>query len=109
MVDLTQLTQEEVWGIQYARQSANKPIQARNAEIEARNANLPEGSTPEPLEELLTDQQYIDGIVRKCCQSYYSQLIAEKEQLALNMFRSLSPEEQAALVQQFQIPDIVQS
>lgn len=109
MVDLTQLTQEELWGLQYARQTANEPIVQKNVEIEARNAALPEGEQPEPLEELLTDQTYITGVLRKACQSYYKNLIARKEQLALDMFRALSPEEQAALVQQFQIPDIIQS
>jgi hypothetical protein len=109
MIDLTQLSQTQAWGLSYACLQANKPIQAENEQITASNANLPEGEEPKPLKELFTDQSYIESVIKSACDSYYGQLIAEKKALAMNMFDQLTPEEQAALVAQLGIPDVLPS
>ena len=96
-VDLSQLTQEQLWGLQYATLQANGPIQAAN---EA----LPEGEEPKPL---FTDASYAEMIFKSACDSYYQQLVEHKKKSALQMFDSLTPEQQAALVQQLQIPDVL--
>lgn len=83
-----ELSQEQTWGLQYATQE--------------HNARLAEGDTP------LTVEQFTETVVKQIADNHYRQLIAYKEQLALNMFHSLSPEQQAALVAQFQIPDVIQ-
>lgn len=81
------LSQEQTWGLQYATQE--------------HNARLSEGDTP------LTVEQFTETVVGQIADSHYRQLIAYKEKVALNMFRSLPPEQQEALVAQFQIPDVV--
>jgi Spy/CpxP family protein refolding chaperone len=46
-------------------------------------------------------------IFKSACDSYYQQLVEHKKKSALQMFDSLRPEQQAALVQQLQIPDVL--
>jgi len=109
MIDLTQLTQEQNWGVEYACLQANKPIQAENEQITSSNANLPEGEEAKPLKDLFTSQSYVESVIRSACDSYYKQLLDYKKQNALAMFDALSPEEQAALVAQLGIPDVLPS
>jgi hypothetical protein len=97
VIDLTKLTQEQLWGLQFVVLQANAPIQAAN---EA----LPEG---EELKPLFTDASYAEMIFKSACDSYYQQLVEHKKKSALQMFDSLRPEQQAALVQQLQIPDVL--
>jgi hypothetical protein len=86
-MDLTFLTQEQLWGLQYATQN--------------HNAELPEGVEP------LTVEAFTENVIRDVAENHYRNLISYKEQLALAMFRALPPEEQEALIAQFQIPDVI--
>jgi hypothetical protein len=105
IVNLNELTQEQIWGIQYAKQLANNLIVAENERIENYNAT----NDPNlPLLDLLTDQTYIDGVVTKACDSYYNQLVSAKEAMALTLFRQLNPTEQQALLEQLQVPDVIE-
>lgn len=106
MIDLTQLTQEQRWGVDFATLEANKPIQTENEQITASNASLPEADK-KPLKELFTPQSYIESVIRSACDSYYKQLVDFKKKSALQMFDSLTPEQQAALVAQLHIPDVL--
>jgi len=108
MVDLTQLTQEQRWGVDYATLKANEPIAAENERITQENASLPDDQK-KALKPLLTSQLYIDSVVRSACDSYYKQLIDFKKTNALAMFDALTPEQQAALVAQLNIPDVLPS
>lgn len=108
MVDLTQLTQEQRWGVDYACLKANELIVAENQRITQENASLPDDQK-KPLKPLLTSQLYIDSVVRSACDSYYKQLIDFKKTNALAMFDALTPEQQAALVAQLNIPDVLHS
>lgn len=98
MIDIAQLTQEQLWGLQYVTQEANKPIVAANE-------NLKEDEEPKAL---FTPESYAEMIFRSACDSYYAQLLEQKKKSALQMFDALSAEQQAALVQQLSIPDVVQ-
>ena len=109
MIDLTQLSQTQAWGLSYACLQANKPIEAENNQIEQTNANLPEGESPKPLKELFTDQSYLESVIKSACDSYYRQLVETKKAMAMQMFDELTPEEQAALVAQLGIPDVLPS
>lgn len=107
MIDLSELSQEQQWGVQYACMEANKPIQQENEQITQANANLPEGESPKELKELFTDQTYLEHVIKSACDSYYKQLLEVKKKNALAMFDALSPAEQAALVAQLGIPDVL--
>lgn len=87
MIDLTQLTQEQSWGLEFVVQQLNE--------------GKPEGEQP------TTVQEYADSVFKSACDSYYSQLLKHKKDMALAMFDALSPEEQAALVAQLGVPDVV--
>lgn len=104
MIDLTQLTQEQQWGVEYACLEANKPIQAENEATEKANETAEE---QKPLKPLYTPASYMEHVIRVACDSYYSQLVESKKKMALNLFDSLTPEQQQALVQQLQIPDVL--
>ena len=106
MIDLLQLTQEQRWGVDFATLEANKPIQTENEQITASNASLPEADK-KPLKELFTPQSYLEHVIKSACDSYYAQLVDFKKKSALQMFDSLSPEQQAALVAQLHIPDVL--
>jgi len=109
MIDLTQLSQQQAWGLSYACLQANKPLIAENEQITASNANLPEGESPKPLKELFTDASYIESVIKSACDSYYRQLVETKKAMAMQMFDELTPAEQAALVAQLGIPDVLPS
>lgn len=84
MVDLTQLSEEQTWGLEYALQLYNQN-----------------------LEEKVLLQDFVDQIVKDVAENHYRSLIQYKESIALQMFRSLSKEQQEGLVAQFQIPDVI--
>lgn len=84
MVDLSKLSQEQRWGLQFALKQFN-----------------------EAEKQELTEQQYADRVFGMACDSWYSQLISAKKSMALELFDALSPEEQVALVAQLQIPDVL--
>lgn len=107
MVDLNALTQEQQWGVEYACLEANKPKIAENERIAAANASLAEGAEPQALVELFTPATYLESVIRSAASSYYQQLLSVKKQNALAMFDALSPAEQAALVAQLGIPDVL--
>jgi len=106
MIDLNQLTQEQRWGVDFATLEANKPIQTENEQINASNASAKQADK-KPLKELFTPQSYLESVMRSACDSYYKQLVDFKKKSALQMFDSLTPEQQAALVAQLHIPDVL--
>ncbi len=101
------LTQEQVWGIQYVLQYvANPPIVKENEQIASANEGKPL-EEQQPLKELFTEESYIQHVIKMAADDYYKQLLKYKESAALQMFNNLSEEEKAALVAQLQIPDVV--
>ena len=110
MIDLSQLTQEQQWGVEFATLEANKPIVTENEQITASNASLPEADK-KPLKELFTPQSYLESVIRSACDSYYAQLVAHKKKTVEQTFDSLSPEQQAfvihAMQQYIPIPDVL--
>lgn len=70
---------------------------------------MPEGEEAKPLKDLFTPQSYIENVIRMAADSYYKQLVEEKKRNALAMFDALSSQEQAALVAQLGIPDVLPS
>lgn len=84
IVDLTKLSQQQRWGLQFALLQS-----------------IQEG---EPSR---TEQQYADQVFALACESWYSQLIEAKKAKAFELFDALTPEQQAQLVEQLQIPDIL--
>lgn len=104
---ITQLSQEQQWGWGFDLQQHNAGITAANERLAEPNSLLPLGVDPQEPRPLLTMEEYLLMRITQIGDSGYASLIRYKEQLALNMFRSLSPEQQAALVAQLQIPDVL--
>lgn len=103
----TTLTQEQLWGVQYVLQYVvNPPIIAENETITVANEGKPVDQQT-PLKELYTEESYIQFVIGMATDDYYKQLLKYKEDAALNMFKGLSPQEQAALVAQLGIPDVL--
>jgi hypothetical protein len=96
MVDLTKLSQEQRWGLAYATKLANDATNASNL-----------GEPSGDQRPSLTEQQYADSVFRAACDSYYASLLDYKKKNALQLFDALSPQQQAALVAQLQIPDVL--
>jgi hypothetical protein len=112
MIDLTQLTQEQQWGVDFACLEANKPIQTENKQITQSNASLPV-SEQKPLKDLFTSQSYLEHVIKSACDSYYSQLVAHKKKSVDQTFDALTPDQQAFVIQAMQqyipIPDVLPS
>jgi hypothetical protein len=104
----TTLTQEQLWGVQYVLQYvANPAIEQENERITLSNQNK-SIEEQEPLKPLYTEESYINFVIGVATDDYYKQLLKYKENSALSMFNGLSAEEQAALVAQLNIPDVLQ-
>ena len=103
------LTQEQQWGWGYWLQEHHKSIDAQNAAIDEANSLLPQGATPQPHVTKPTMEQYIALRLAMIGDEGYGVILRIKEQRALQMFYSLSPEQQENLIEQFQIPPVLQS
>jgi len=91
LIDLSQLTQEQLWGIQYARQLWN------------------EGEFGELIgkREPKTTQEFADFAVRQLANQHYAALITKKESSVLAMARQLPQETIDALLLQYGVPDVI--
>ena len=99
MIDISKLTQEQLWGLEFV-------VSQRNAEIKTRNDAILEKSKQEP-EPLFTRAEYLESIIRLTCESWYGECLKFKEQMATNAAKQLPPETLQALFQQFGVPDAV--
>jgi len=108
-MDLSFLTEQQQWGIAYEVQVMNQQIALQNEQIDRQNQFVLHNQPLTPH----INEETIEGFVTKKLAEIgnygYSKLISFKEQQALNMFRALPPEQQQALIEQFQIPDVLQS
>ena len=88
MIDLDMLTEEQRWGLQFAVKQANE--HAMQNDLETTN-----------------DLEYLTNVIREVCDSYYEQLLSYKEQLTINTFYKLSPQQQGMILQQLGVQDIL--
>ena len=103
----TTLTQEQVWGVQYVLQYVvNPPIIAENEQITERNLDKEEADK-EALKPLHTEESYIKFVISSAADDYYKQLLKYKKDNALKMFEGMTAEQQAALVAQLGIPNVL--
>lgn len=93
MVDITKLTQEQMWGLEFV-------VSQRNAEIKAQNDAIPEGSDQEPTP-LFTRTGYLEFVLKSWCDDYYRQCLAYKERTNVELAKQLPPEVIESLLQQF--------
>lgn len=99
MIDISKLTQEEIWGLEFV-------VAQRNREIRAANAAIPEGSKQQPTP-LYTRASYLEFVLRNACQSWYKECEAFKEKMATSAARQLPTETLESLFQQFGVPDAI--
>lgn len=117
IVDLTSLTQEQLWGIQFGRQEANRPIVGEIQRVTAENDRITDSNSvllPEhrkpllPLPELFTDQSWADKQFVQIATAKYEELLRVKEQRVLEMARTLPPETIEQLLTQFNVPPVIE-
>lgn len=91
LVDITKFTQEQLWGIQYARQLWN------------------EGEFGELIgkRDPLTTQEFADFALQQLANQKYAELIAKKEKMILEMARQLPQETIDGLLAQFNVPPVI--
>lgn len=106
-MNLSDLTQEQQWGLAYEVKLLNDQVDAQNEQITNQNKYIPRDQPEIPLKTKQTVEQYAMSKLAELGNNGYIQLLAYKEQQALNMFRALPAQQQAALVEQFGIPDVL--
>ena len=84
MIDLTKLSQEQLWGLAFATKQWNEGKEVK-----------------------LSEQEYANKRFSDICNDDYKALLNYKTQMALAMFQAMSPEQQAALIAQLGIPDVL--
>lgn len=104
---LENLTQEQRWGLEYLVQDANQAIVLANAEIEAFNASRTDGVAERPLMAALTVESFVRGKIESLANDGYEKLLKVKEAQALELFRSKTLQEQAAIIQTLQVPNVL--
>ena len=106
-MNLSDLTQEQQWGLAYEVKLLNDQVDAQNEQITNQNKYIPRDQPEIPLKTKQTVEQYAMSKLAEMGTNGYRNLVAYKEQQALNMFRALPAQQQAALVEQFGIPDVL--
>ena len=106
-MNLSDLTQEQQWGLAYEVKLLNDQVDAQNEQITNQNKYIPRDQPEIPLKTKQTVEQYAMSKLAELGNNGYRQLLVYKEQQALNMFRALPAQQQAALVEQFGIPDVL--
>ena len=104
------LTQEQQWGLAYLTQLANQNAATANAEAAIFNQGIPDemASYRKPILPTYADaDEFVAAKTAELANQGYQQLIAFKEQTALELFRSKSPVEQAAILEQLQVPNVL--
>ncbi len=99
MIDLSQLSQEQLWGLMFVTQQ-------RNLQIKAANDMIPEGSDIEP-QPYITVKQYLTNVLNDTLNSYYKQCIDAKVQNTIAGFFMQPPEVQQQTVEQLNIQDVI--
>lgn len=107
MIDTTKLTDQQKWGLLYLMQNENSIITIQNNAVEERNKNVPRDVPLLEKKELWTLETFAEYKLLEIANNAYNQLVFHKEQMALQLFRSKTPEEQEAIVAQLQIPDVI--
>lgn len=88
MIDLLQLTQQQLWGVAYACQKYNADKTSDNQ---------------------LSVQAYADQIFNLLAWDYYKQLVQSRiEGQVIPMLLSLPPEEQEAKIAEFDLPNMIE-
>ena len=107
---------EAMWGIQYARQEANRNNVQRTANVEAQNEQivaqnlklLPEFQQPLiPVPALLTDEEFITQKFNEVVSQLAATIMSAKEQQLVAFAKALPPEALAALIAQAGVPDLI--
>jgi len=101
------MTQEQQWGLAYLAQVHNESIEQSNTRAEARNSLMHPDEVKIKIQALLTVDSFVEKRTSEMADEGYRQLISFKEQYALQLFRSKTPEEQDSLVALLQIPDVL--
>jgi len=87
MIDLSQLTQEQQWGLAFVAGQ--------------RNANKAE-SEPD-----WTPEEYALHVLSTACDSYFQSLVEYKKQVTIEKFNAATPDKQQQVFEILEVPDVV--
>lgn len=108
MVDVTQLTENQRYGLLFEMGRENTQIEAQNANAAAFNANRPINQPEQAIRELFTLETYAAKLITDRADQLYMQLEQYKEQVALGLFRQANQTKKDQVIQILGVPDIVQ-
>lgn len=108
IVNLDQLTSEQLYGIKFDLQQINAMIAQENASIEQYNANRPESEPEKPLRPLFTLQEQADRTASERFMQSYNQLLSYKQNMAINMFNAADAQTQEEVLTILGVPSVVQ-
>lgn len=115
-MELSALTQEQKWGLAYKCQQANVMAAQRSAfiveqneRITLENVNLIEKRPLLTVPAVLTVEQYVLAQLAQMGNEGYSALVDVKFNSAKAIALALPPDQLAALLVQFEIPDVLES
>lgn len=114
-IDISELSGEHLWAIQYGRQEANKAIEENyswaiehNKNIQAHNLEHPEEQMDIiPVPDLYTDQSYLNWLIEELFNNKIREMIYAKEQMLLNYGRQLPQETVDGLLATFGVPPLI--
>lgn len=105
MID--KLTQEQQWGWAFWLQDHNDSIDRQNAAIEEANSLVEDGGPIQPLLPKLTMEEYLAYRLAGIGNDGFAAINRIKWSKAQELFASLSPQQQEALIAQFNIPPVI--
>ena len=115
-MDISKLTQEQQWGLAYKTQQANEAVKARSAmiveqnkRIEEENKNLIVKKPLVPVQAEQTVEEYVAAKLAEMGDEGYRTIVEVKFASAKTKALALPPDQLAALLEQFQIPDAIKS
>ncbi len=108
LVDVTELTANEQYGIAFLMQRENQNITSQNAYAAQYNSTRPVNAPEMEIKPLYTLQAFAEKVLREQAQAAYVQLENYKWDMAKPLFNSAEPEVREQVLTLLNVPDVIQ-